>query len=53
MNTAEALSETVELTVEDIRGVDEAAVSFSPDVTILTGHNTTNRILLLHALMAG
>jgi DNA repair exonuclease SbcCD ATPase subunit len=42
----------VELTVENIGGIDEAAVNFQQGVTLLTGPNATNRTSLLEA-MAG
>jgi DNA repair exonuclease SbcCD ATPase subunit len=47
------IDESVEVAVENVGGIDEAAVSFSPGVTILTGRNATNRTSLLQSLMAG
>jgi chromosome segregation ATPase len=39
--------------VENVGGIDEADVTFSPGVTVLSGRNATNRTSLLQALMAG
>jgi DNA repair exonuclease SbcCD ATPase subunit len=39
--------------LEHIGGIEEAAVEFSPGVTILVGRNATNRTSLLQGLMAG
>ena len=44
--------ETVQLTVDNIGGIDHADVIFSPGVTILAGRNATNRTSLLQVLMA-
>jgi DNA repair exonuclease SbcCD ATPase subunit len=42
----------VNLKVNNIGGIDETEVSFSPGVTALTGRNATNRTSLLQAIMA-
>ena len=43
---------TVQLTVENVGGIDHTDVTFSPGMTILAGRNATNRTSLLQALMA-
>jgi DNA repair ATPase RecN len=52
MSQQVAPGETVELEVENIGGIDETTVEFSPGVTILTGRNATNRTSLIQAIMA-
>ena len=47
-NTA---SEDVSVYLENIGGIESAAVQFSPGVTILVGRNATNRTSLLRGLM--
>ena len=42
----------VTLNVNNIGGIDETSVSFTPGVTALTGRNATNRTSLLQAIMA-
>jgi DNA repair exonuclease SbcCD ATPase subunit len=42
-----------EVHAENIGGIDETRVTFSPGVTILVGENATNRTSFLRALMAG
>ena len=39
--------------VRNIGGIDEAAVTFSPGVTVLVGRNASNRTSLLQGVMAG
>ena len=38
--------------VENIGGIEEASIEFSPGVTVLVGRNATNRTSLLQGLMA-
>ncbi|MFB6207272.1 MAG: archaea-specific SMC-related protein [Haloglomus sp.] len=45
--------EQARIHVENVGGIDETDVAFSPGVTILAGRNATNRTSLLRALMAG
>ena len=52
MSSTESIKETVQLTVENVGGIDHTDVTFSPGVTILAGRNATNRTSLLQALMA-
>lgn len=42
----------VQIDVENIGGIKEASVTFSPGVTVLSGRNATNRTSCLLALMA-
>lgn len=51
MNTVESASEMA-VRVENIGGIDQLSVSFSPGVTVLTGRNATNRTSLLQSLMS-
>ncbi len=44
--------QTASLTTENIGGIAETSVEFSPGVTILEGENATNRTSLLQAIMA-
>ncbi|MFC6906799.1 archaea-specific SMC-related protein [Halalkalicoccus tibetensis] len=43
---------TADVEVENIGGIDTAAVEFTPGVTILAGRNATNRTSFLRSLMA-
>jgi len=43
---------TLRVTAENVGGIDEAAVEFTPGVTILAGRNATNRTSLLLAIMS-
>jgi len=53
MSSAQSTEEEpVQLTVENVGGIDHTDVIFSPGVTILAGRNATNRTSLLRALMA-
>jgi chromosome segregation ATPase len=53
MSSAQSTEEeAIQLTVENIGGIDYTDVTFSPDVTVLAGRNATNRTSLLQALMA-
>jgi predicted ATP-binding protein involved in virulence len=51
MNSAQLERERLELSVEDIGGIDHIDVTFQPSVTLLTCRNATNRTLLLQALL--
>jgi len=53
MSTPGSVAGGVELTVENVGGIDRRSVAFSPGVTILAGRNATNRTSLLQGLMAG
>jgi len=53
MSLHRAVAEGVDLTVENVGGIDRASVTFPPGVTVLTGRNATNRTSLLQAVMAG
>jgi DNA repair exonuclease SbcCD ATPase subunit len=53
MGASESVVDTVEISVENIGGIDETNVDFSSGVTVLTGRNATNRTSLLQAVMAG
>ncbi|PHQ46758.1 chromosome segregation protein SMC [Halorubrum sp. C3] len=44
---------TIQVDIENIGGIDEASVTLSGGVSILTGRNATNRTSFLQALMAG
>lgn len=46
----DAVAERARLRVENIGGIDNCEVEFSPGVTVLTGRNATNRSSLLKAL---
>lgn len=52
MSSAQTGEETVEITVDNIGGIEHSDVTFSPGVTVLAGRNATNRTSLLQALMA-
>lgn len=52
MNPEAELRDHVNITVEDIGGIDETSVTFDPGVTLLVGRNATNRTSLLQAIMA-
>lgn len=45
--------QSIETTVSNVGGIDEASVTVPPGVSILTGRNATNRTSFLRALMAG
>ena len=45
--------QSIETTVSNVGGIDEASVTIPPGVSILTGRNATNRTSFLRALMAG
>lgn len=40
------------LDVENVGGIDESSITFTPGVTVLVGRNATNRTSFLQALMA-
>jgi len=46
------VGETVKVEVENVGGIDETTVEFTPGVTILTGRNATNRTSFMQAIMA-
>ncbi|ELZ41767.1 Kinetochore-Ndc80 subunit Spc25 [Halorubrum saccharovorum DSM 1137] len=50
---AQTSKSAVHVDVRNIGGIDEASVSLSDGVSILTGRNATNRTSFLQALMAG
>ncbi|WP_049941998.1 archaea-specific SMC-related protein [Haloterrigena turkmenica] len=52
MMSIERSKNKVQLTVENIGGIDDTSVTFSPGVTLLVGRNATNRTSLLQAVMA-
>jgi DNA repair exonuclease SbcCD ATPase subunit len=52
MHPATAADEDATLSVENIGGIDSAAVALSPGVTVLAGRNATNRTSFLKAMMA-
>ncbi|MEF8901186.1 MAG: archaea-specific SMC-related protein [Halovenus sp.] len=52
MSKQVGLGETVQLEVENIGGIDETTVEFTPGITILAGRNATNRTSLIRAIMA-
>ena len=52
MSQQSKIDKTIQLEVENIGGIDETTVEFTPDVTILTGRNATNRTSLMQAIMA-
>ncbi|WP_435157573.1 archaea-specific SMC-related protein [Haladaptatus sp. DFWS20] len=43
---------SVELSANNIGGINQTTVTFSPGVTVLTGRNATNRTSFLQAIMA-
>jgi DNA repair exonuclease SbcCD ATPase subunit len=49
---SELLQQDMEVSIENIGGIDETTVALSPGVTVLTGRNATNRTSFLQALMA-
>jgi len=49
----QASKATVQVDVRNIGGINEASVTLSDGVSILTGRNATNRTSFLQALMAG
>ncbi len=52
MGTSQLGTEKLQLSVENIGGIDSTTVEFSPGVTALAGRNATNRTSLLQAIMA-
>src|SRR5699024_9998240 len=52
MNQLQGTEHFAEIHASDIGGIDETTVSVSPDVTVLTGRNATNRTSFLRAMMA-
>ena len=47
------LRERIDITVENIGGIESTEIAVSPGVTVLEGENATNRTSLLQAIMAG
>jgi DNA repair exonuclease SbcCD ATPase subunit len=52
MSASQIESEKMQLSVENIGGIDDTTVDITPGVTALSGRNATNRTSLLQALMA-
>jgi DNA repair exonuclease SbcCD ATPase subunit len=52
MEFREKSAETLTIQVENIGGISETTVEFSPGTTVLAGQNATNRTSLLQAIMA-
>lgn len=44
---------SIDITAENIGGIDETSLTIEPGVTILTGRNATNRTSLMRAIMGG
>ena len=53
MESQGVASAAVTLDVENIGGIEQTTVEFSPGITVLAGRNATNRTSLLQAVMAG
>jgi len=49
---SKAVSDTAELEVRNVGGIDSTRVTFEPGVTVLEGRNATNRTSLLQAIAA-
>jgi DNA repair exonuclease SbcCD ATPase subunit len=49
---SELIGKPAGLEVQNVGGIDETAIEFSPGITILTGRNATNRTSLLRSVMA-
>lgn len=52
MSSAQTAKERVQISVQNIGGIEETTVEFRPGITSLTGRNATNRTSLLQAIMA-
>ncbi|WP_135302789.1 archaea-specific SMC-related protein [Haloarcula amylovorans] len=52
MSASEELAEKARFAVENIGGIDEAELSVSSGVTVLSGKNATNRTSFLQSIMA-
>jgi len=52
MGVQEPVPETAAFDVENVGGISETSVEFSPGVTVLTGENATNRTSFLQAIIA-
>ncbi|RRJ30718.1 archaea-specific SMC-related protein [Halocatena pleomorpha] len=52
MGASQIGTEKMQLSVENIGGIDSTTVEFTPGVTALAGRNATNRTSLLQAIMA-
>lgn len=50
--STEQVSGDAKISVQNIGGIDETSVAFSPGVTVLTGENATNRTSLLQSIIA-
>jgi DNA repair exonuclease SbcCD ATPase subunit len=53
MSSEQSTLPTATVEVRNIGGIDDATVTLSPGVSILSGRNATNRTSFLQALMAG
>lgn len=53
MGRTEETAQRVHLSVANIGGIDQTECSFTDGITILAGHNASNRTSLLRAIMAG
>lgn len=53
MTSPTSTHDSVRVHAENIGGIDEATVSLSSGVTVLSGRNATNRTSFLQAIMAG
>jgi predicted ATP-dependent endonuclease of OLD family len=51
MSSAQLEREQMELSATNIGGIDDTDVTFQSGVSVLAGHNATNRTSLLQALM--
>lgn len=52
MSSKQVSDVAVTVEVQNIGGIDETSVTFSPGVTVLAGENATNRTSFLQAIMA-
>jgi chromosome segregation ATPase len=52
MSASQIEAEKMQLSVENIGGIDDTTVDITPGVTALSGRNATNRTSLLQAIMA-
>ena len=53
MDVTKASPMEVALEAENVGGIEQTEITFSPGVTVLAGRNATNRTSLLQAVMAG
>ncbi|WP_137287776.1 archaea-specific SMC-related protein [Halorussus salinisoli] len=52
MTISQDVKDTVQITAENIGGIDNTEVSLTPGVNVLTGRNATNRTSFLQSIMA-